>query len=77
MGFTRGSGPADRQDSGVGHPQAPDEGGEVGAGVSALLASRVPLPVELSPVWVELGQASARLEMPIWQVIEPISLMNI
>ena len=42
--------------------RAPDERGEVDAEASALLASRVPLPVELC-------QASARLEMPIWQVI--------
>ena len=49
-GFPRGSGPADRQDSDAGHPRAPDEGGGVGAGASASLVSRFPLPVKLSPV---------------------------
>ena len=55
--FTRGPGPADRRYSGAGHPQAPDEGGEVGAGASASPASRFRLPGELSPALVEPSES--------------------
>ena len=45
--------------------RAPDEGGEVGAGASASLASRVPLPVNSRQFKLELSQASARLDMKL------------
>ena len=59
--FTRGPGPADRRYSGAGHPQAPDEGGEVGAGAQPGWPQDSVYPVNSRQLWWNQAKASTRL----------------